>query len=135
MKKALILSAVFFLLMPFLSGCDKEKPSIFLSSRPITVQTFYPEKVFELGEPINFAVLSPEEFTSSRARVQVVKLNEKVSMYGYKLSHARDIGIDTSKKFFIDSLTLHEKGHYVIRIFCNENLKIPLVETFFKVVE
>jgi hypothetical protein len=127
------------LIMAFtFSACEKKNTYIFFSSRPITAQTFRfetAEKVFAKGEKINFVVVTQEKFTNPVMRLQVLKIDDKLALYGYTLAHARDIEIDIEQNNFISDFYLHNAGYYMLRVFSKDNLDKPVAENNFWVKE
>lgn len=124
---------VLLFLLP-LYGCNRDKGHLYFSSRPITKQTFSYEnleKVFKVGERVNFLVIHPEEFKNSLIRIQIIKVSDKVNQYGYSLAHARDIEIETGSKYFIDDFFLYKDGYYIMRVFSHDDMNHPIVETDF----
>lgn len=121
MKKILSVVIIYFVVL--LSGCDKEKPILVLNSQPITKQTVnYPVQNFNIGQRINYALIMPKGFSDSVIRMQIIKKDEKVSCWGYKIYQAQDLWVDISKKFYIGYLTIPEKGYYVMSIYEIKNL-------------
>jgi len=133
MKKFVFL----FLFLPLLlCGCNREKATILLSSRPIDAQNFEAfsmKSLFKPGEKIYYVLLNPEPFTSGKARLQILKLDIKAPYYGIDISQGRDIEIDTSKQYILGNFVLHRNGYYALRIFANEIYAYPLAETHFQV--
>jgi hypothetical protein len=135
LNKMLILT-IFFILLVFSSGCSKKQPYyVILSSNPITQSTFQTEKTFKVGEKINFAVLAPSGFQNPLVRIQIIKQNAITHYIGYTMEHARDIEIDTSKNFFIDSFYIYSAGGFYFRVFSHADFQKPLVQTDFSVTK
>lgn len=121
MKKTLSLLILSFSLL--VSGCDKEKPILVLNSQVITKDTVnYPVQNFKIRQRINYALLMPKGFKDSVIRMQIIKKDEKVANWGYKIYQAQDIPIDTSKNYYIGYFTIPEKGYYLMRVFEIRNL-------------
>lgn len=120
-----------------LYGCvdTKSKAVIFFSDKKIDID-FTPERdktVFAPGRKIYFVLYTQEPFTADMMRVQVLKLEQKSSIYTPSLAHARDIEIDMSKPYFTDSLVLYSAGYYLLRVFSKDRLLTPIAEGDFKV--
>jgi len=121
-----------FLLLTF-SGCDREKPLIFFSSKPITSNLDFnnPEVVFAPSTRINFVVYNPKGFKSKKIRLQVIKMSDKVPILGYTLEHARDIEINPSQNYFISDFYIHNTGCFMLRVFGHDYFEEPIVERMF----
>ncbi len=111
----------------FISGCDKEKPLLVLNSQPITKQTVnFPVQEFSIRQKINYVLIMPKGFTDSVIRIQIIKKNEKIAYWGYKIYQSQDLCVDMSKKFYINYFTIPEKGYYIMRAFEIKNLDEPV---------
>lgn len=124
------LSIIIALLCCF-SGYAKNKAYVIFSSRPITTETLQTEKIFNIGETINFAVLSPNGFKNPLIRIQIIKKSDKTDIMGYTMAQARDIEIDTSKNYFINSFCLYNAGGFYFRVFSHDDFKKPILESEF----
>lgn len=125
MKKSLLslIICVIFLV----SGCDRQKPILVLNSQPITKDTVnYFVQNFNPRQRINYALIMPKGFTDSVIRIQIVKKDEKVANWGYKIQQSQDICIDPSKKFYIGYVIAPEKGYYIMSIYEIKNLEKEL---------
>jgi hypothetical protein len=130
-NKILILT-IFSTLLIFTSGFSKKHPYyLILSSQPITKKTLQSEKSFKVGEKINFAVFYPDGLTDPLVRIQIIKENEKTHGPGYTIEHARDIEIDPSKNFFINSFYIYSNGHFYFRVFSHADFNKSLTQTDF----
>jgi hypothetical protein len=136
MKKFFVL---ILLTITLLTGCKKQdKALIFFSSNSISAETFSIDKAeqfFTAGKKINFVLLNPKPFTSPILRLQVLKVNDKLAVYGYSIEHARDVEIDMSKHYAINSFVLYREGYYILRIFSKDALNEPIAEADFRVFQ
>lgn len=129
-KIFLRLLITFILIIPLVTGCDKNKSMVVLSSKPITKETFYPEKVFGKGQKINIGIYNPKAYKSSVIRLQVIKTG-KYTHLGYTIEHARDIEIDKDQKYFLSNFHIYKTGYYVLRVFGHDDMAKPIVENDF----
>ncbi len=117
-----------------LCGCEKEKPLILFNNQPINKLTVNaPVDYFELGETVHFVAFNPKGFESSYLRLQLVKKDTKVQNWGFKIALSKDIKIDTSKKYYIDSLNVSQAGSYILSLFYLNDLNRPIVRGMFVV--
>ena len=121
MKK--VFAILIILCALFVSGFSRKQAVIVLNSQPITKETVNrPVQDFQKNQRINYALIVPKGFKDSVIRIQIIKKNEKVANWGYKIYYTDDICVDTSKKFHIDYFTIPEKGYYIFRAFEVRNL-------------
>ncbi len=121
MKKILTILIVFVGLI--VSGCDKDKPILVLNSKAITKDTVnFPVQEFRKNQRINYALIVPKGFKDSVVRIQIIKKNEKVPNWGFKIYQSEDVCVDSTKQFYIDYFTIPEKGYYIMRAFEIRNL-------------
>lgn len=133
MKRILLIVCVFMLM---LSGCDKDKAAIFLSSEPITPENYSIDKyrkAFNQEQRINFLLYTPKPLTSNIIRIQVLKLDNNGFASGYSIVHARDIEIDNSLNYVTDYFCLYRQGNFALRIFSRDNYETPIAEASFTV--
>lgn len=125
MKKILV--SLIICLMFLVSGCDRQKPVLVLNSKTITKETVnYPVQNFNVRQKINYAVIVPKGFTDSVIRIQIVKKDEKVANWGFKIYQAQDICVEIGKKFYIGYIIAPEKGYYVMSVYEIKNLEKEL---------
>lgn len=137
MQKFLKHILLFFMLAApiFLSGCSN-KPLLYFNTQPITKETVnFPSRNFAVGQKIHYILIVPKGFKNEYIRVQLVKKDDKVSHWGYKIYQSRDFHIDKSKNYFIDYIVLGEKGYYFMQIFSFDNFDIPIARNDFWVKE
>jgi hypothetical protein len=119
-----------------LSGCDKEKAAIFFTSGAITPENFSVQKcqkVFNVGQRIDFLLYNPKPLTNSVIRIQVLKIDSNEFVSGFTIAHARDIEINTRLNYATDYFYLYQEGAYMLRIFSKSNLEKPIAEEGFYV--
>lgn len=136
MKRLFWVTLCLLLFLP-LAGCKgmNNKAVIFFSDKKIDID-FTPERdktVFAPGQKIYFVLYTQEPFTTDMMRVQVLKLEQKSSIYTPSLVQGRDIEIDMSMPYFTDSLVLYSTGYYLLRVFSKDRLLTPIAESDFKV--
>lgn len=132
LKKLLFVLA--FGLIFFLCGCDKETPIVLFNNQPINKTTVHtPVDYFELGETVHFVVFNHKGFESPYLRVQLVKKDTKVQNWGFKIAMSRDVKVDTSKKYYIDSMQVSQSGTYIFSLFYLNDLNRPIVRGMFVV--
>lgn len=118
----------------FLCGCDKEKPTILFNNQEINKRTVQsPVDFFELGETTHFVVFNPQGFDSPYLRLQLIKKDTKVQNWGFKIAYSKDIKIDTSKNYYIDSINVSQAGTYMLSLFYLNDLNRPIVRGMFVV--
>jgi hypothetical protein len=135
-EKGIILFTIIVIL---LSGCDKEKAFILLSSKPISAETFNPvgrESVFVAGNKVYFVLYNPKPFTSPILRVQILRWDRTIAPpYGLTVEQGRDFEVDTTQNYAINSFCLYREGSYRLRVFSKDNLINPLAEFNFEMKE
>jgi len=139
MKKIIIL--IFFSTILF-CGCefalDYDNAIIFLSSRPITKESFDPnivQNTFDQGQSIYFCLYSKTPFNANEGRLQILKKDLKTQVYGYSLYQGKDILLNPIKNCYTDSFTIFSEGYYLLKIFSKNNPNEPLAQTTFWITE
>ena len=66
-------------------------------------------------------------------RLQIIKKNTKTQNWGYKVDVSHDVKIDTSKKYYIDSIKLSQAGTYLFALFYLNDLNRPIVRGIFSI--
>ena len=131
-KKFLGLLAVISIFL--VSGCDKEKAVILFNNQPINSQTLHaPVDIFEMGETTHFVVFNPKGFESPYLRLQIIKKETKTKNWGFKIHTSKNIKIDNTKKYYIDSFKLSQSGSYIVSLFYLNDLNRPIVRGMFTV--
>ena len=129
-----VLCILVVILMFFLCGCEKETPMVLFNNQPINKTTVsYPVNIFELGETTHFVVFNPKGFESPYLRLQIIKKSSKTQNWGYGIAVSRDVKVDTSKKYYIDSVNLSKSGTYLFALFYLDDLNRPIVRGMFTV--
>jgi len=119
----------------FLAGCSENKPFVVFSSDPITSSSSGKfEKIFKPEQRIYYAVAVPKGFKDNVIRIQIVKKDEKSEFWGYKQLRSQDYRIQNAH-YFIDYITLSQKGYYFFRAYERNNLTKPLVQDEFWIRE
>ena len=129
MKKIFL---IIIIALVFLTGCNKRKPPvkgvIFLSSSPIDAG-FTPDKredIFVAGKKVNFVVIAKTPFKSETLRIQILKVIPSIEM-----AQGRDIEVDPSAYYAVDSFCIYKEGSYVIRIFGVNGFENPIAQEYF----
>lgn len=127
MKKFIII--LILLICPvFLASCNKEEePGIILFSSNAIDQNFNfkkAEKSFVTGQRINFVALVPDPFTTTTARVQVLRSNMQQKVY-LEMVQGRDIDVKLGKYYVINSFCVYDEGVYTIRLYTPDKPKVP----------
>ena len=136
MKKIFLLLLLSIFLITGCNNKDKEQGAILFSSKPID-QYFTFDKAetnFYTGQKINFVVLNPKPFTSDTLRLQIIRNNMKSKVF-MDLVHARDIEIDKTKFYAINSFCVYQDGRHIVRIFSPDNIDTPLAEGIINISE
>ena len=127
-------SLIILFLTLFLTGCDRTRPIILFNNQPINTQTVNsPVTIFQVGETLHYVLLNPQGFDSPYLRIQLIKKNTKVQNWGFGVDFTRNVKIDTTKKFYIDSLKLNNSGSYIMSIFYISDLNRPIARATFVV--
>jgi hypothetical protein len=74
-------------------------------------------RYFRVRERIYYHLYNPKGFRDEYIRVQIVKKDEKVNHWGYKVYWSKDYHIDSSQKDFSSYVVLNETGYYFMQIF------------------
>lgn len=132
MKSRLFFCTIAAVLMLFLCACDKEKVVLLFNNQPINEMTVkIPVTYFELGEITHYVVFNPKGFESPYLRVQILKKDTKVQNWGFSIYTAKNLKIDSTKKFFIDEVKIDKKGTFIMSIYYLNDLTRPLVRESF----
>ena len=99
-----------------LSACKDTTPRIFLSTKPITRETFIPMDKFKVNDTINFVLISPKGFKSDTIRLQLLKKSNLSAIYGYTLALGKDYNI-IHDNYLIGSYTVYSAGRYELMFF------------------
>ncbi len=129
-----VLSVLLICFSLFMSGCDKEKPAIYFSSRPIEKQNFSPEsmeKAFAPGQRVYFIVYYPKGFETQTIRLQIVSKKETAPFYGVGIEQVRDVKVKEGYQIFSDTFCLYRDGFYFLRVFSPKDWQKPLVQDYF----
>lgn len=115
-------------------ACDKEKAVLLFNNQPINEMTVrVPVNYFELGETTHFVVFNPKGFESPYLRMQIIKKETKTKNWGFNVYTAKNLKIDSEKKYFIDSVKLSKTGTYIMSIYYLSDLNRPIVRGSFVV--
>lgn len=129
-----ILFLLCFVLVFVVCGCEKEKPLVLFNNQQINTTTVQsPVDYFELGETTHFVVFNPKGFESPYLRLQIIKKDTKTQNWGFKIAVSKDVKIDNSKKFYIDSVNISQSGTYILSLFYLNDLNRPIVRGMFVV--
>lgn len=132
MRKVLL---IFFFALFLLCGCNREKAAILFSSEPITKE-FTLDKAgnqFKIGQKIYFVLYNPKPYTGNVLKIQVLKADDKMTVFVPTIAHAREIEINPDNPYVVNNFVLHSAGNYWLRVFSRDNLEAPIAEANFKV--
>lgn len=125
---------VLFMALFLTCGCNKNAPLLLFNNQEInTVTIKSPVTIFELGETVHYVILNPKGFTSPYLRIQLIKKETKTQNWGFKIYTSKNVKIDTTKKFYIDSLKLYKSGSYIMSVYYLDDLQRPIVRATFVV--
>ena len=134
MKIKYFLSLLVLFCTMFLCGCDKEKAVILFNNQPINSQTVYaPVDFFEVGETTHFVIFNPKGFESPYLRLQIIKKETKTKNWGFKIYTSKNLKIDDTKNYYIDSFKLEKAGTYIVSVFYLSDLNRPIVRGIFTI--
>lgn len=125
-----------FSALVLLCGCDREERAmIFFSSKPITQEFTFDkaENNFELKNKIYFVLYNPKPYTCNVVKLQVLKSEDKSSVFVSTIAQAREIEIDPDNPYILNSFVLYSEGNYWLRVFSRDNLEVPIAEANFRV--
>ena len=134
--KKLGLIFILFIFCFLFCGCDNTKPYLTFNANPITQKTVYDaQKFFKPGQTIHYALFMPKGFDQEYLRIQIVKRAENIAQGGITIYMAKDLFIDTSKKFYIDRFVINQTGTFVVRFFYGNRVDKPFAENILWVKE
>ena len=107
---------IIFILGLFLSGCKDKTPRIFLSTQPVTRETFVPMEEFKKDDTINFVLIAPKGFKSDTVRMQLLKKSNLSPTWGYTLRLGKDYNVE-NKYYLTGSFTVYSAGRYELMFF------------------
>ena len=116
MNKKFFYVVFIFIIFIFMSGCKDKTPRIFLSTHPITKETFVPMEEFKKNDTINFALIAPKSFQSKTVRMLLIKKNGLSPIYGDKLALGKDYNVEHDY-YLTGSFTVYEAGRYELRFY------------------
>lgn len=133
MKKLLLI----LLILPivFLCGFKKaEKPFVILSSGAITKETITrAERVFSVGQRVNYCLIAPDGVKYSGIRMQISTQDEKTSNWGFSIIESNDFYLPQSDMEYRSYFVPRKSGHYIIQFFYLNNKRYPFVHKEFLV--
>lgn len=121
-----LLICIFFSLN--LCACKDTTPRIFLSTKPVSKETFIPMDKFKVNDTLNFVLISPKGFKSDTIRLQLLKKSNFSAIYGYTLFLGKDYNI-IHENYLIGSFTVYSAGRYELMFFEPEDKKKKTVFT------
>jgi len=110
------------LLLIFISGCKDTTPRVFLSTKPITKETFQPMEQFKVNDSINFVVLAPKKFKSQTVRLQLLKKSMLSPIYGYTLAFGKDFNVENDY-YLTGTFTVYSAGRYELYVYDSDGTK------------
>lgn len=115
-------------------GCSKTKPVILFNKEPINQTTVQAAtNQFELGETTHYVLFNPQGFKSPYLRMQIIKKNTQTQNWGFDLYRAQDIKVDDTKKFYIDSVKMSQRGFYIVSFYYLSDIVHPIARATFTV--
>lgn len=131
MKKLVLI----LLILPLIFLCSfkkKEKPFAILSSGTISSEyAVRNERSFLAQQRINYVIIVPDGFKTPGIRMQISKLEEKTSNWGFSIVQTNDIYIDMAKKSYRDYIYIQRPGKYAIQFFYLNNKNYPFIHKEF----
>ena len=130
-----LLSIVFLFLMVLLCGFKfKERPYVILSAGTISSTTLQRiERVFFVGQRINYAIVSPDGLKYSGVRRQLSTQSDKTTNYGFSLLETEDLYIDKYSKMYKDYFVPKKTGKYILQFFYLNKKNYPFAHIEFVV--
>ncbi|MBE7705483.1 MAG: hypothetical protein E7Z90_06730 [Cyanobacteria bacterium SIG29] len=133
MRKILLL----ILIIPLILLCGfkfKQKPYVIVSSGTIDSSSIQRiERAFLVGQPINYALVSPDGLQYSGVRMQVSMQSEKTTNWGFSIEESNDLYIDKSSKIYRDYIYPRKTGHYILQFFYLNKKTYPFAHIEFVV--
>lgn len=114
--------AFIFLMGIGLCGCKDTTPRIFLSTQPITKETFIPMEEFKKNDTINFVLISPKGFKSDTVRMQLIKKAFVSPIYGDTLEQGRDFNVEHTH-YLTGAFTVYSAGRYELRFYDSDGTR------------
>lgn len=130
------LLSIFFLgLVILLCGFKfKEKPYVILSAGTISSTTLQRiERVFFVGQRINYALVSPNGLKYSGVRMQLSTQSDKTTNYGYSIISTEDLFIDKYGKSYQNYFVPRKAGRYILQFFYLNKKNYPFAHVEFMV--
>ncbi len=116
------------------SFARKESPFVILSSGTISVENIkYRERVFSVGQRVNYAIVAPDRFKDSAFRMQLSTQNEKTTNWGFEIIETNDIYTDKTQTVYRDYVVPRKTGHYILQFFYASNRRYPFAHVEFMV--
>lgn len=130
-----LLSIVFLVLMVLLCGFKfKERPYVILSAGTISSTTLQRiERVFFVGQRINYAIVSPDGLKYSGVRMQLSTQSDKTTNYGYSIISTEDLFIDKYSKSYQNYFVPRKAGRYILQFFYLNKKNYPFAHVEFLV--
>lgn len=133
MKKLFLI----LLIIPLVFLCSfkkKEKPYAILSSGTISAEYVQrAERIFLPHQRINYAIIAPDGFKTPGIRMQLSKVDEKTSNWGFSIVQTNDIYIDMAQKTYQNYIYVQRSGRYVLQFFYLNNKNYPFIHKEFMV--
>ena len=129
----LLFSVLFFCVcLPCFSA--RSKSVILFNKEPINTTTIQASNnIFELGDTTHYVLYVPKGFKSPYLRMQIIKKDTKTMNWGYSISHAQNLKVDTTKKYYIDSVKMSQTGLYIVSFYYLSDLLHPISRANFTV--
>lgn len=110
----------------FLFGCAGKNTIVLFNSQPITTKTVQnPQRNFDVGQKINYVILSKKGFRDKIIKVQLIQKDEDSEYWGYAPFFSKQIE-PKNPNYYINYFVIHEKGHYIMQVFELKNLQTPI---------
>lgn len=132
MKRVILLFTTLILLFTT-SACTGDKPSILFNKNPITKENVMDfSTVFKPNVRIYYLVLIPKKIHSRYIYIQIIKMDNKMERYGYKLYWANTVRLKDEQVFYYDDyVVINETGAYIMKVYSKDNPTTPLTTAQF----
>ncbi len=132
MKKIILILCAFAQIFIF-CGCSKEPLIVFSEQNPKNgLNKNQIEYNFKTGQPIYYAIISPEGFEDDMVRISLSKKDTKSEFWGYSNYRNKTIKLK-GENYYSDYFIIREEGIFVLQAFHLRNLSKPIATGVFRV--
>ncbi len=129
--------SIIFLIFACLLFCGfkkSQKPYILMSSGTVNEQNLQRvQRVFPVGQKINYVLVFPDGVKYSGIRVHVSTQSDKVTNFGFSKISANDIYISKGDNIYRDYFIPKTTGHYILQFFYLNKKNYPFIHVEFVV--